>query len=103
MGLMSFSLFLRKRGADVLYLGPDTPLADLERIIDRHKVSFIAASVTDVRYADRLIAWIDAISRSHPKLRFILGGAAFDKIEKRIVKPNLRYLPYDEWDDWQNI
>lgn len=103
LGLMLFSLYLRKRGADVLYLGPDTPLMDLEKIIDRHKVSYIAVSVTDRRFMDRLMAWIDTVAKSHPKLRFLLGGAAFDKIEKRISKPNLRYLPYDEWGDWQNF
>lgn len=102
LGLMSFSLFLRKRGADVLYLGPDTPLVDLEDIIVRHHVSFIAVSVTDRRYADRLMKWIELTARNHPRLRFLLGGAAFDRDKWYPVIANVRYLSSEEWEDWHN-
>ncbi|WP_419875898.1 MerR family transcriptional regulator [Candidatus Pristimantibacillus sp. PTI5] len=102
LGLMSFSLFLRKRGAAVLYLGPDTPLKDLDGIIANHSVSFIAASVTDRCYVDKLMEWIEAAARNHPQLRFLLGGAAFDRAEWRPVKANVRYLSAEQWEDWHN-
>ncbi|MFC5528139.1 MerR family transcriptional regulator [Cohnella yongneupensis] len=102
LGLMSFSLFLRKRGAAVLYLGPDTPLKDLDGIITNHSVSFIAASVTDRRYVDKLMEWIEVAARNHPQLRFLLGGAAFDQVEWRPVKANVRYLSAEQWEDWHN-
>jgi DNA-binding transcriptional MerR regulator len=102
LGLMSFSLFLRKRGANVLYLGPDTPLKDIESIIESQQISFIAASVTDCRYVDKLMEWIEAVARNHPRLRFLLGGAAFDKVDRRPVKANVRYLSADQWDDCLN-
>lgn len=103
LGLMSFSLFLRKRGVNVLYAGPDTPLKELEGVIQQQDVSIIAASVTDSRYVDKLMKWIETAARNNPHLRFLLGGAAFDDPAARPkVKANLRYLSVNEWDDWQN-
>lgn len=103
LGLLSFSLFLRKRGANVLYFGPDTPLGELEGIIEGQNVSFIAVSVTDARYIDKLMNWIEKVARNHPGLRFLLGGAAFDDLAaRRNVKANVRYLSADQWEDWYN-
>ncbi|OAS16740.1 MerR family transcriptional regulator [Paenibacillus oryzisoli] len=102
LGLMSFSLFLRKRGAEVLYLGPDTPLKDLDSIIASQNVSFIAVSVTDRRHVDKLLEWIELAIRNHPRLRFLLGGAAFELEEWRPAKANVRYMSVEEWEDWHN-
>lgn len=102
LGLMSFSLFLRKRGVDVLYLGPNTPLKDLDGIIESRNVSFIAVSVTDCGYVDGLMEWIEAAARNYPRLRFLLGGAAFDRMEMRPAKANVRYLAAEQWEDWRN-
>lgn len=103
LGLLSFSLFLRKQGANVLYSGPDTPLKELDGIIERQNVSYIAVSVTDCRYVDKLMDWIETAAQKTPGLRFLLGGAAFDnRAERRTVKANVRYLSPDEWDDWNH-
>lgn len=102
LGLMWFSLFLRKRGAEVLYLGPDTPLQDLDGILRSHPVGIVAASVTDRRHVQKLMAWIDATRRSYPGLRFLLGGAAFGRSELRQEKPNVRYMDLEEWENWQS-
>lgn len=102
LGLMSFSLFLRKRGVNVLYLGPDTPMKDLDELIESRQVSFIAASVTDQRYVDKLMKWIKRAARKYPQLRFLLGGAAFDRVEDRPVQAKVRYLSADQWDEWYN-
>ncbi|MFB9330739.1 MerR family transcriptional regulator [Paenibacillus aurantiacus] len=101
IGLLSFSLFLRKRGVNVLYSGPDTPLEGLEAIIENQHISFIAASVTDPRYIDKLMNWIETAARNNPRLRFLLGGAAFgDPAARRAVKANVRYLSVHQWEDW---
>ncbi|WP_158629887.1 MerR family transcriptional regulator [Cohnella sp. AR92] len=100
LGLMSFSLFLRKRGANVIYLGPDTPLKDLDGIIESQNVSLVASSVTDSRCVDKLMEWIDAAARKHPRLRFLLGGAAFERAERRPARAKVRFLSVDQWDDW---
>ncbi len=101
LGLLSFSLFLRKRGAEVLYLGPDTPFQGLDAVIREHGVSFVAASVTDSRHVDKLMAWIGDIGKIDPRLRFLIGGKAFDKPEARPKLRNVRYLGVDQWEDWQ--
>lgn len=100
LGLLSFSIFLRQRGVNVLYLGPDTPLKNLEGMIESQHLSFIAVSVTERRYVDNLLKWIEATARNHPQLRFLLGGAAFDRGESKPVHANVRYLSADQWEDW---
>lgn len=101
LGLLSFSLFLRKRGVNVLYAGPDTPLKELDGIIESQNISFVAASVTDPRNTDKLLTWIEATALKYPNLRFLLGGAAFDSpASRRMVQANVRYLSADQWEDW---
>ncbi|RTE11377.1 MerR family transcriptional regulator [Paenibacillus whitsoniae] len=101
LGLMMFSLFLRKRGAEVLYLGADTPFNGLAEMIRSHGVSYVAISVTDKQNVDRVHAWIDGIREIFPKLRFLLGGAAFSDAAAQPAKAYIRYLAREEWEDWQ--
>lgn len=75
MGLLLFSLFLRKKGLDVTYLGPNTPLADLSKVIKIKNINFVALSITDPRYLDKVTKWMDSHKREHSQMQFILGGA----------------------------
>lgn len=101
LGLLSFSLYLRKRGVNVLYAGPDTPLKELDGIIESQHISYVASSVTDPLHTEKLMTWIEATALKHPDLRFLLGGAAFEPpSSRRPVQANVRYLSADRWEDW---
>lgn len=86
-GLMLFSLFLRQRGVDVLYLGPDTPADGLDVLIRDTNIAYAALSLTNpIRQAETL-EMLDRLRRSFPELSFVLGGQGFREVPK----------PYDDW------
>ncbi|TYP73198.1 MerR family transcriptional regulator [Paenibacillus methanolicus] len=99
MGLMLFSLFMRRKGLDVVYLGPNTPLAGLTRLIKMRRVSIVAASVSDPPLLAALETWIETCRTEHPGLAFVLGGQAF-----RDCPPSLadyaRSGDPAEWEAW---
>ncbi|CAI6086628.1 MerR family transcriptional regulator [Cohnella sp. JJ-181] len=77
LGLLLFSLFLRKKGVDVIYLGPDTPYEGLCQTIEAKNVRAAAISLTDPRHAEALSVWLEQAIARHPALRVLLGGAGF--------------------------
>lgn len=99
IGLMLFTLFLRKKGIDVIYLGPHTPLSSLLPLLQANGVGIAAVSITDPSHADKLADWIRECMTSMPELRFALGGkgwAACDPdISALVLSPDSR-----DWEQW---
>ncbi|WP_123042458.1 MerR family transcriptional regulator [Cohnella candidum] len=99
MGLMLFSLFLREKGVEVIYLGPDTPFYGLDELIEKKGVSMVALSITDDRLADPVGRWIMEKRAQKPGLAFVLGGAGFENCADWIspyVLPENR----QDWEKW---
>ena len=46
VGLMMFSLFLRKKGMEVVYLGDNTPMQEVDEMIRSHRIQLICISAT---------------------------------------------------------
>ncbi|GAA0136246.1 cobalamin-dependent protein [Paenibacillus sp. YSY-4.3] len=99
MGLTLFSLFLRKKGLDVIYLGPDTPLHGLDDIIKLKKISIISISMTSGAQLEELEQWIELCRKSYPQLVFALGGTGFQNCSPKLT-PYVVSADMDEWDSW---
>jgi len=84
IGLMLFSLFLRTKGLEVIYLGPNTPLGDLASLIEEKNISIIAISISDPKYVRMIESWIEATLSKFPELLFSLGGTGLNKCNARI-------------------
>lgn len=100
IGLMHFSLFLKKRGFEVIYLGPNTPVNGLSCIIEMKKISIITISVTDPQHIGALAKWIEATHKDYPTLKFILGGPAFTQDNTILQIPNVHYPDQKNWEEW---
>ncbi|GGD81500.1 MerR family transcriptional regulator [Paenibacillus nasutitermitis] len=102
MGLMLFSLFLKKKGFDVIYLGPDTPFEGLSDVIRMKNISIIAISATDPVNIGMLAPWMEASTKEYPNLKFVLGGQAFgqaaDPLPLDLV--NIYYADQTDWEQW---
>ncbi|WP_240417729.1 MerR family transcriptional regulator [Paenibacillus periandrae] len=99
MGLMLFSLFMRKKGMEVIYLGPNTPLNDLYQLIEMKQISVVAVSVTDPELLETLENWIEECQEQYPELIFVLGGTGFQHCSSRIssyVQPD----DQKQWEQW---
>ncbi|MBO9606449.1 MAG: MerR family transcriptional regulator [Paenibacillaceae bacterium] len=100
LGLMLFSLFLRARGMDVIYLGPDTPLDDAIPVLGRANITVVAVSVTDPALAAPLEAWIGECLRDYPRLKFALSGDGFHRGAPGPLAPHFVGAGRADWDRW---
>lgn len=99
IGLMMFSLFLRKKGHEVIYLGPNTPLDGLSELMKMKHVSLIAVSLSNPRPLDELENWIEEQLKSEPSLKVILGGTGI-KSQNRFDERSVSYSIGMDWDEW---
>ncbi|QJD82207.1 MerR family transcriptional regulator [Cohnella herbarum] len=100
IGLMHFTLFLKKKGHDVIYLGPNTPVIGLSSIIKMKNISIITISVTASKHIETVYQWIESTIREYPTLRIVLGGSAFEQHHAPLQLPNVHYPDHKRWDDW---
>lgn len=100
VGLLLFSLFLRKNGVEVIYLGANTPEEGVEAILaQQSRIGVVCLSLTD---RDRLSHCEELIHRLHaafPELKFIVGGKAYE--EAGISSSDLRYVMDKHPEHWQ--
>lgn len=101
LGLLLFSLYLRKRGVDVIYLGPDTPYEGLGRLIEMKDVRAAAISVTDPALVRTLSKWLDRTTEQYPELHVLLGGPGFGlQGEPRRHWERVSYEDDVDWEAW---
>ncbi len=98
LGLMLYSLFLRKKAHDVVYLGPNTPLPGLTDLIIANNISIVAISLTNSRYEEQVTAWIYECLQVKKDIMFILGGKGFEKSK---TPQNSFILNTDS--DWEKV
>lgn len=97
IGLMLFSLFLRKKGNEVIYLGPNTPFDGLLDVIESKKLSIIAISITNSAALVRVEKWIQACLETNPNLKFAIGGKGVLR-SQRTNTLSVSYLTDSNWE-----
>jgi MerR family transcriptional regulator, light-induced transcriptional regulator len=99
IGLMLFSLFLRKKGHDVIFLGPNTPLEGLEYLIQLKNISIIAISITNETSTEMMASWINSCLESSPALKFVIGGPFANKLVPSQFK-SVSFPMDKNWEEW---
>lgn len=99
IGLMIFSLFLRKKGHEVIYLGPNTPFDGLTELIEMKDISVVAISLTHPGPLEELEIWIENNLQTTPSLKFILGGTCI-KESNRLDSKSVSYSIGMDWEEW---
>lgn len=78
LGILLFSLFLRRTGLRVLYLGQNVPLVDLQAALETLRPSMLAMSATTDEAAGELGPVSEMVAEMpHPRPIFAYGGVAF--------------------------
>jgi MerR family transcriptional regulator, light-induced transcriptional regulator len=96
LGLMLYSLFLKKKGINVIYLGPNTPFSGLTELIKSNNISIVAISITNPIYEDQVVDWILDCHHLNKEVTFVLGGKGF---EHSNISQNSYILSTDN--DWE--
>lgn len=99
IGLMLFCLFLRNKGLEVIYLGPNTPYSGLTDIIEMKNISIVAVSITNPALTAELNDWIRSCKEQLPTTRFVLSGRSSDLFPQSL-SPYVITGDYDDWEDW---
>ncbi|MTH52204.1 MerR family transcriptional regulator [Bacillus mangrovi] len=103
MGLLIFTLFLRRRGFEVIYLGSSIAEKDLSVVLEEVKPKFLFMSCTLPQNADRTFAAVDELRGRFPDLQIGLGGGAFQFIDETKRADYTETLLGDsnhEWEMW---
>ncbi|WP_151733865.1 MerR family transcriptional regulator [Paenibacillus tengchongensis] len=79
VGLLLFSLFLRKSGVEVIYLGANTPEEGVMAMLDKQsRIGAVCISLTDkelLPYSEDLLA---RLKQKAPGIKLIAGGKAYE-------------------------
>ncbi|MEK5450255.1 MerR family transcriptional regulator [Paenibacillus sp. FSL R7-0331] len=102
VGLLLFSLFLRKNGVEVVYLGANTPEAGIIAMLEtQSRIGAVCLSVTDKDlrpYCEELITRLKAV---RAEMRFILGGKAYEEAGEPVPEAaEVIWGPPGRWQEW---
>ncbi|MGD6815726.1 MerR family transcriptional regulator [Metabacillus sp. 84] len=103
MGLLIFTLFLRRRGFEVIYLGSSIADSDLPVVLDEVHPKFLFMSCTLQDNIDKTLKAVDELNERFPELQVGLGGGAFMDMEeerKRLYQNALLGASNHEWEIW---
>jgi MerR family transcriptional regulator, light-induced transcriptional regulator len=99
IGLMLFSLFLRNKGIEVIYLGANTPYQGLSELIKTKNISSVAISITNHQLTDKVKNWISECQLENANVKFVIGGkgsrnAQFPSSTQVFIAEEI------DWEDW---
>ncbi|GAE25689.1 transcriptional regulator [Halalkalibacter wakoensis JCM 9140] len=81
LGLLIFTLFLRRKGYEVVYLGAGIPEEDLEVVVKEVDPKMFFTSCTMVTNLQATLKVVDHLKKKFPQLIIGAGGSAFDQFE----------------------
>jgi MerR family transcriptional regulator, light-induced transcriptional regulator len=98
IGLMLYSLFLRKKGHDVIYLGPSTPYSGLLELMELKDVSVVIISLTEPNLFEEVMGWINTCLKKRTGLKFIFGGNGIHSREI-VSKKSVFFMGKIDWEE----
>jgi DNA-binding transcriptional MerR regulator len=103
LGLLMFSLFLRRKGLEVIYLGTGVLEEDLEEVVKKIRPNYLFLSCSLQENLTLLLSMVTQLSLNYKHLMIGIGGRAVDLMKKSekdqfsslIVGPSL-----PQWEKW---
>ncbi|MBP3950555.1 MerR family transcriptional regulator [Bacillus suaedae] len=103
LGLLIYTLFLRRKGFEVIYLGLGIPTGDIELVINEVGAQMFFTSCTMKDNLDITMKLIDDLHLKFPELVIGTGGYAFDHLNEDQQKEYGHYVvgkTKQDWEDW---
>ena len=101
VGLLLFSLFLRKNGVEVIYLGANTPEEGILSMLEQqHRISAICLSVTNKDLIPYCEGLIERLRSAFPGTEFIAGGRAYEVDPHSSGSDFVMNEPTENWQTW---
>ncbi|MBQ4865424.1 MerR family transcriptional regulator [Priestia megaterium] len=103
VGLLIFTLFLRRKGFEVIYLGSSIEDKDVELIVKEVDPTFLFMSCTMMENAEKTLNLTNQMIKKFPHLKVGLGGYVFDSLDskrKGEAQPFILGNTKEEWNSW---
>ncbi len=103
LGLLIFTLYLRRKGFEVIYLGTGIPTKDLKLVVTEISAKYVFLSCSLSTNLKETLMVVEEMHESMPTLHIGLGGNALHHLSKRQreeYKPFLLGTTKDEWEEW---
>jgi len=103
LGLLIFTLFLKRKGYDVIYLGQSIAPSDVDVIIEEVEPKYLFMSCTMKKNIPVTVDLAKALQETFPNLNIGLGGYAYDMLpdeEKQRIAPFIVGGNKQEWEEW---
>ena len=102
LGLLIFTLFLRKKGYEVIYLGTGIPADDIQKVVEKVNAKYLFLSCTLVENLAGMIAVVEQMSEKK-HLNIGVGGYALQSLPKKKKERYEKYIigaNIAEWEEW---
>ncbi|MBB6175508.1 MULTISPECIES: MerR family transcriptional regulator [Anoxybacillus] len=103
LGLLIFTLYLRRRGYETIYLGASIQQQDLPIVIHEVKPSYLFLSCTLQQNVRATLQLVDQLKQTYPHIRIGIGGRAFDEMDEPVknkYRDHLLGQSKEQWDEW---
>ncbi len=103
LGLLIFTMFVRRKGFEVIYLGSSIKENDIDIVLDEVKPKFLFFSCTMRENVDALLSSIAHLKTNHEGVEIGIGGFAIDHLTK---EQKMEYHDHivgqskPEWEKW---
>ncbi|MCZ8535758.1 MerR family transcriptional regulator [Paenisporosarcina quisquiliarum] len=103
LGLLIFTLYMRRKGYEVIYLGSSIKEHDIEVVLETVKPRFLFMSCTMTNNLSSTLELTLSLEKEFSNLVVGLGGSAIDSMndeDKQKFHPNILGQSMNEWDHW---
>jgi DNA-binding transcriptional MerR regulator len=101
VGLLLFSLFLRRKGHDVIFLGANTPVSGISQMINFKKSDYLCLSLSNSKRINEMITYIDTVLGQAPQVKLVLGGRGFEALpSEHPYRSNVIGDNLESWERW---
>ncbi|TDL34711.1 MerR family transcriptional regulator [Jeotgalibacillus sp. S-D1] len=102
LGLLIFTLYVRRKGYEVIYLGTSIKEGDINVVLDTVDPKFLFLSCTMIENLPKVLNLIDELKTEHSNLSIGIGGFAIDQMTSAEQKNYLEHLVGQSREDWEN-
>ncbi|QSS98494.1 MerR family transcriptional regulator [Pontibacillus sp. ALD_SL1] len=103
LGILIYSLYLKRQGYDVVYLGQSIAPGDVEVIVNELQPKYLFMSCTMKKNIPATVHIADALKERYPDLAIGLGGYALDTLppkDKDPIQPYIIGSNSSDWSEW---
>ncbi|PPA71284.1 MerR family transcriptional regulator [Jeotgalibacillus proteolyticus] len=103
LGLLIFTLYVRRKGFEVIYLGTSIKEGDIDIVLETVEPSFLFLSCTLTDNLPKALSLIDRLKKEHKKLSIGIGGFAVDSLqsdERKSYSNHIVGITKDDWEQW---